>query len=276
MERYSESIRFELCKKVPQDIREATVELQGIFGSRKKMGKDYIYTDRMNVANRITLLWKIVFNSVIELDIKRYRDSYRFCVKPDKIYSELLNWKGELPSYFLRGVFIASGFISDPEKSYRIELIPSDREFITRISEALDHLNLRYNTYINRVYITGLSNVERFLNLIGVQQGLLKLEEIRALKMIKEDTNRRINFQESNIEKALRASDREIEVITRLINIGRLPDRYMKIAELRLRYPQATLSELAQLSQPPISKSTIAYYMKRLEKLADAIDKNRS
>lgn len=276
MERYSESIRFELCKKIPEDIKEATAELQGIIVSRKKTDRDYIYTDRMNVANRITLLWKLVFNSVISIDIKRYKDNHRFYIKLNKDSVELLKDKEELPNYFLRGVFIGCGFISDPEKSYRIELIPSDRGFIDYISKALDSLNLRHNTYINRVYIVGFSNVERFLNLIGVQQGVLRLEEIRTLKIIREDTNRKINFQESNIEKALRTSDREIEIITRLIKTGNLPERYRKIADLRLRYPQATLSELAQLSQPPVSKSTIAYYMKRLEKLADAINKDRS
>jgi len=275
MERYSESLRFELCKKVPQDIQEAIVELQGIVGSRKNTKKNYIYTDRMNVANRITLLWRTVFNSTVNLDIKKHKDTYRFYIKIDESYSDFLEWKGELPGYFLRGVFIACGFISDPEKGYRIELIPINREFTRYISKALDSLSLSYNVYGKRVYINGFSNVERFLSLIGVQHGILQLEEVRTMKLIREDTNRRINFQGSNIEKALKTSDREIEVINRLMESGRLPERYVKVADLRLRYPQATLSELAQLSQPPVSKSTMAYYMKRLEKIADALNKNR-
>ncbi|HOK30115.1 MAG TPA: DNA-binding protein WhiA [bacterium] len=275
MERYSESLRFELCKKVPQDIQEAIVELQGIVGSRKNIKKNYIYTDRMNVANRVTLLWKTVFNSTVNLDIKKHKDTYRFYIKLDESYYDLLEWKGELPDYFLRGVFIACGFISDPEKGYRIELIPINREFTRYISKALDSLSLRYNVYGKRVYINGFSNAERFLSLIGVQHGILQLEEVRTMKLIREDTNRRINFQGSNIEKTLRTSDREIDVINRLMESGRLPERYIKVADLRLRYPHATLSELAQLSQPPVSKSTMAYYMKRLEKIANAVNKDR-
>lgn len=276
MERYNESLRFELCKKIPENTQEALIELQGILGSRKKKRNNYVYTERMNVANRITLLWKIIFGSTISLDIKKYRDTYRFYINLNRNHLDFLDWKGELPGHFLRGIFIACGFISNPEKSYRIELIPLDKDFTAYIAKALDSLNIKYNLYIKRIYILGFSNIENFLNLIGVQQGILQLEEIRTLKLVREDTNRRINFQESNIEKTLKTSDREIEIIAKLIESGKLPKRYMKIADLRLRYPQASLSELAQLSQPPVSKSTIAYYMKRLEKLADAIDKNRS
>lgn len=276
MKGYSETLRFELCKKIPNNIQEAFVELQGIICSRKEEKKDLIYTDRMNVANRITLLWKITFKSSLGMQIKRYREAHRFFIRLEREYLKLLEWNGEMPNHFLRGVFLACGFIVDPEKDYRIELIPIERNFTQKIIIALDSLGIKNTLYMKKVSIIGFSNVEKFLNLIGIQQGLLRLEEIRTLKLIREDTNRRINFQESNIEKALRSAERDIETIRLLINNNKLPERYRKIAELRLKYPQATLKELSQLSKPPVSKSTIAYYMRKLEELADDNIKSKS
>lgn len=276
MKGYSEALRLELCKKTPSNIQEAFVELQGIVGSRKKLNNNIIYTERLNVANRITILWKMVFKNSLNMDITRYKRVYRFSVKLSEEYLKLLEWRGEMPKDFLRGVFLACGFVSDPEKCYRIELLPLERTFTHYITKALDTIGIRYNIYIRRVSIIGFSKIEKFLSSIGIQQGLIKLEEIRTLKLIKEDTNRRINFQESNIEKALLSAERELEAIKILINNNKLPDKYRKMAELRLNYPQATLKELAELLQPPVSKSTIAYYMRRLEKLANDNIKSKS
>lgn len=276
MKGYSEALRLELCKKTPSNIQEAFVELQGIVGSRKKLNNNIIYTERLNVANRITILWKMVFKNSLNMDITRYKRVYRFSVKLSEEYLKLLEWRGEMPKDFLRGVFLACGFVSDPEKCYRIELLPLERTFTHYITKALDTIGIRYNIYIRRVSIIGFSKIEKFLSSIGIQQGLIKLEEIRTLKLIKEDTNRRINFQESNIEKALLSAERELEAIKNLISNNKLPDKYRKMAELRLNYPQATLKELAELLQPPVSKSTIAYYMRRLEKLANDNIKSKS
>lgn len=276
MKGYSETLRFELCKKIPSNIQEAFIELQGIICSRKAVKKDLIYTDRMNVANRITLLWKMTFKSSLSMQIKKYKNTHRFFIRLEEEYLKLLEWNGEMPNHFLRGVFLACGFIVDPEKGYRIELIPIDKNFTQKIIRALDSLEIKNTVYMKKVCIIGLSNVERFLSSIGIQQGLLRLEEIRTLKLIREDTNRRINFQESNIEKTLRSAERDIETIKLLILNNKLPERYRKIAELRLKYPQATLRELAQLSKPPVSKTTIAYYMRKLEELVDDNIKNKS
>ncbi|MCX7796268.1 MAG: DNA-binding protein WhiA [bacterium] len=276
MKGYSEALRLELCKKAPSNIQEAFVELQGIIGSRKKSGNNLIYTERLNVANRVTILWKMVFGNSLSIDITKYKNAYRFSIKLSEEYFKLLDWQGEMPRDFLRGVFLACGFISDPEKCYRIELLPLERTFTHYITRALDAIGIRYTIYIRKVSIVGFPKVEKFLSSIGIRQGLIKLEEIRTLKLIKEDTNRRINFQESNIEKTLLSAERELEAIKTLIVNNKLPDKYRKIAELRLTYPQATLRELAELSQPPVSKSTIAYYMRKLEKLADDNIKSKS
>lgn len=268
MRGYSEALRLELCKKTPSNVQEAFVELQGIIGSRKRSDENLIYTERLNVANRITILWKMIFKSSLSMDITKYRRAYRFFIRLDEEYLKLLEWQGEMSKDFLRGVFLACGFILDPEKCYRIELLPLEKNFTCHIAKALDSLGIRHNIYMKKVSIIGFSNIERFLSSIGIQQGLIKLEEIRTLKLIKEDTNRKINFQESNIEKALLSAERELEAIRTLIINNKLPERYRQVAELRLSHPQATLKELAQLSQPPVSKSTIAYYMRRLKKLA--------
>lgn len=276
MKEFSEALRLELCKKMPSSVQEAFVELQGIVGSRKKSDNNLIYTERLNVANRITILWKMVFKNSLNMDITKYKKAYRFSIKLGEEYLKLLEWQGEMPRDFLRGVFLASGFISDPEKCYRIELLPLEKTFTRYIAKALDTVGIRYAIYMKKISISGFHKIEKFLSLIGIQQGLIKLEEVRTLKFIKEDTNRRINFQESNIEKTLLSAERELEAIRILMINNKLPDRYREIAKLRLTYPQATLKELAELLQPPVSKSTIAYYMRRLEKLANDNIKGKS
>ncbi|MGB9681555.1 MAG: DNA-binding protein WhiA [bacterium] len=269
MEEYSKLLIFELCKKTPSNLQDAFTELQGIIGARLSEDKESIYIDRMNVTNRITVLWKRVFKSSINVEIKRYKDHPRFYFIIDNNYHKLLQWNGDFPRSFLRGVFISCGFISNPEKYYRIELIPIHKSFPRKIGEALSLLKIGYKVYNKRVIISGLAGVEKFLNSIGVKDGLIKVEEVRASKLANEDTNRKINFQQSNIERTLNAADREIKAINKLIEMGKLSENYMKMATLRLQYPQATLEELAQLTQPPVTKSTVSYYMKRLERLAN-------
>jgi DNA-binding transcriptional regulator WhiA len=276
MEGYSKFLIFELCKKIPQSLQEAFTELQGIIGARLSGDKEFIYIDRMNVTNRITILWKRVFRKPINVEIKKCRNHYRFYFRIDRSYHKLLQWNGDFPQSFLRGVLISCGFISNPERYYRIELIPIDRSFSRKIEGALNLLKIGYKIYDKRVIIIGLADIERFLSSIGVKEGLIRVEEIRASKLAAEDTNRRINFQQSNIERTLNAADREIKAINKLIEMGGLSGNYLKIASLRLRYPQATLEELAQLAQPPVSKSTISYYMKRLERLASVSIKDKS
>lgn len=177
---------------------------------------------------------------------------------------------------FLRGAFLAGGSVSDPEKTYHLELTSRSRPIALELSRILGTFRLnariikRKGSYVT--YLKEGENIVDFLNIIGAHTALMELENVRILKGMRNDVNRIVNCETANLDKTVNAAVRQVENIRYIMeNMGQdvLPDSLREIAELRLAYADANLVELGQLLNPPLGKSGVNHRLRKLDRIAE-------
>jgi len=128
------------------------------------------------------------------------------------------------------------------------------------------------NKYI--IYFKNFDEVTTVLNVIGAHKALLKMEDKYVVKSLKNDVNRKINFETANLDKTIHAALiqlEDIELIEAEKGLGSLPGSLQEIALLRKENPYASLTELGSLLLPPLSKSGVNHRMRRIKKIASKI-----
>src|SRR5690606_29855209 len=121
------------------------------------------------------------------------------------------------------------------------------------------------------VYLKDSEQIATLLTLMGSHQGRLALENARIYKEIRNTVNRLVNCETANVNKTVAAAQRQVAAIKRLAAQGGLESlnpRLRQVARLRLEYPEASLEELGQAANPPLSKSAVNYRLRRLMELA--------
>lgn len=177
---------------------------------------------------------------------------------------------------FLRGAFLAGGSISDPEKTYHLELTSRTRLQAQELSRILNTFRLnariikRKGSYVT--YLKEGENIVDFLNIIGAHTALMELENVRILKGMRNTVNRIVNCETANLGKTVDASLRQVENIRYIaenIGLNRLPEGLRDIAEVRLEYSDANLVELGQHLSPPLGKSGVNHRLRKLDQIAE-------
>lgn len=176
---------------------------------------------------------------------------------------------------FLRGFFLGAGWVSRPDRGHHAELTSPDPEVAAQVARLLEHLGLPARTARRRdsvvVYLKEAAHVSAFLGLIGAHQQVLRYEDVRALKEVKNRINREVNAEAANMQKSVEAGSRQVASIRRLAAaglLGHLPPALREMAELRLRHPDLSLRELGELCRPPVGKSGANHRMRQLLRLA--------
>ena len=179
-------------------------------------------------------------------------------------------------SSFLRGVFLASGRISDPKKQYLLEFSLGDRcrsfiDFLGGIG-----INSKQSDKPNEkvVYLKNSSDIEDFFGYAGLNKALFTFIDAKAEGEIRKHAMRVANCETKNIDRSTAAAQKQLAVITALDNAGLLsllPEELESTARLRLEYFDLSLSQLAQVSVPPISKPGLSHRLKKIIELGEAI-----
>ena len=179
---------------------------------------------------------------------------------------------------YLRGVFLMTGSVSDPSKSYHLEIVFQRQEDARMIVKLMDSLGFgaRVSTRKGRfvVYLKESEQISDLLGAMGATLCLMKLENERILKDIAGKINRQVNFDAANLKKTGVTSKRQredIEYIERTVGLGTLPATLQQAAHLRLEMPDASLQELSEASQPHVGKSGINHRLKKLETIAQEL-----
>jgi DNA-binding protein WhiA len=177
---------------------------------------------------------------------------------------------------YLRGVFLGGGSISDPEKTYHLELVTNNENFAEDIKELLNHYELGAKVVVRKgnyvVYIKEGEHIVKFLSIIGAHNALLSLENVRIYKEMRNNVNRIVNCETANLDKTLNAASRQIEnirYIKNTIGLEKLPAGLAEMAELRLRYKEASLKELGEMMSPAVGKSGVNHRLRKLDQIAD-------
>lgn len=174
-----------------------------------------------------------------------------------------------------RGIFLGSGSVNNPENKYHLEMILSNKRNAQIIKDLLTKMQIylkeleRKNGY--SLYIKEGEEISKFLAFIGANSSVIKFEEIRVIRDIKNNVNRKVNCETANLNKTINAAVKQIEAIKKLKLTGKfknLSDNLKEIANLRLENPDASLVELGQMLENPIGKSGVNHRLNQLIELA--------
>ena len=295
---FAAKAKQELCRAGLSRKCCAQAEAYGVlmFCNQFAAGEIRVMTEHDALAARLPLLFKKAFK--IEFDRLPEADSMgkrTFAVTaPEKIAAvrEVYGMDGHgLVAHhinfaaleenccrlaFLRGAFLAGGSVTDPEKSYHLELTTShynvSREVLALMQECGFNPKqaTRKSNYI--AYFKRSEDIEDFLTGIGAPLAAMEIMNAKVEKTLRGSVNRRVNCDAANLDKAVEAAQVQIEAIRNLNRSGKLdalPDKLKEAASLRLAHPEDTLALLAERCDPPITKSALNHRLRKLVELGN-------
>ena len=179
---------------------------------------------------------------------------------------------------FLRGAFLGVGSISDPQKGYHLEFACTDEEKAKQLQEVMGFFDIESKIIFRKkyyvVYLKEGACIVDLLNVCEAPVSLMRLENLRILKEMRNSVNRRVNCETANIAKTVNAASRQMDDIEYLeVHYGfqNLPESLQQMAEIRLEHPDMSLKELGECFDPPIGKSGVNHRLRKLSELADKL-----
>ena len=177
---------------------------------------------------------------------------------------------------FLRGAFLTGGSVTDPEKEYHLELrtphLRLSREVLSLLREADFTPNTAVRAGHHVLYIKASEKIEDFLTMAGAPRAALGLMETKVEKDLRNLVNRKVNCETANLSKTVEAAMRQTEAFERMRRSAlweTLSPALRETAELRIRFPQDTLSELCGRFAPPLGRSGLNHRLRKLMELAE-------
>lgn len=176
---------------------------------------------------------------------------------------------------FLLGAFLAGGSVTDPEKRYHLEFATGHIKVGAETCALMQDMGLSAKQTVRGgsciLYFKQSERIADFLTFLGAPVCAMKVMEAKVEKDLRNGVNRRVNCETANLTKVVDAAQDQIAAIRKLQAGGvldTLPDKLRQAAKLRCENPEATLTELAEMSVPPTSKSAINHRMRKLLELS--------
>lgn len=183
---------------------------------------------------------------------------------------------------YLRGAFLASGYINDPQKNYHLEFVQENKAQAEQLQNLLHTFCLdakivqRKENFI--VYLKEGEQITDMLNIMQAYTSLLTMENVRIWKEVRNDVNRKVNCETANLSKTVMAAIKQVEDIQYLQKQKEwknLPNTLLETAQLRLQYPEASLKELGLLMTPSVGKSGVNHRLKKISMIAEQVRKDK-
>mgnify|MGYP001851505146 FL=1 len=221
--------------------------------------------------------------NIIKYDINIVGKNYNIVISKEgsiilrELYKEYeLEDKENIKKAFIRGVFLGSGTINNPKNKYHLEIIFRKMEFAQTSIEILKEfgiaLKILNTSERYSLYTKDGEEISKFLAFIGASSSVLKFEEIRVYRDMRNNINRIVNCETANLSKTVNAAVKQIEAINKLKENGKfakLPDTLKELAELRVENPESSLTELGKILKSPIGKSGVNHRLQAILKIAE-------
>lgn len=311
---FSSEVKAELAGGNPGASHCQIAELSGMLSMvayvrywRSSPSSIVIVTERSVIAREIAMLLRRLFGCVPDASVKRTGENSRIYKmeinSPDIVRSILITLKIDFDGTtsekvfcqdmkierldlrsqccrraYIKGVFMTSGSISDPNKGYHMEIVCENREraeFISNIINGFDissRIIQRKRYYV--VYLKDGEMIVSMLGIMGAHISLMNMENIRIKKEIRNKINRRVNCEAANLNKTVSAAVKQIEDIIFIMETKGpfyLPDNLQALAVARLENEDASLKELGEMMTPPIGKSGVNHRLRKISEIADEI-----
>src|SRR3954454_15925607 len=286
----------------------ALIQMNGSLSfTNKKLAVD-VQTENAAIARRIYTLIKRFYPVTVELLVRkkmrlkknnvyivRLVDHARRVLEDLGIIGEGFEFVTEIcpklimkkccKRSYLRGAFLAGGSVNNPEtSSYHLEISSLYKEHNDSLCELMNTFGLNSKTlerkkgYIN--YLKEAEKITEFLNIIGAHNALLRFEDVRIVRDMRNSVNRLVNCETANLNKTIGAAIRQVEnirYIDETAGLDILPEKLREIAELRVSYQDVTLKELGEMvSGGNISKSGINHRLRKIDEIAGKLRKGQS
>lgn len=285
----------------------ALIRMNGSLGIANRNMILNVQTESPAIARRIYSLLKQFYQVESEIVVRRkmkLKKNNQYVVRLRYHAQEILSDLGILEGFqikekvpmallkddlmirsYLRGAFLAGGSVNNPETSrYHLEIYSLYEEHNEMIAQMINRYRLNARTTARRsgyiVYLKEAEKIAEFLQLIGATNGMLKFENIRIVRDMRNSVNRLVNCENANMDKVANASNRQIEnirLIDSMVGLDSLPEKLRAIAETRLAHQEVSLKELGVLVPGgPISKSGVNHRLRKLNTYAEELRQAKS
>ena len=225
---------------------------------------------------------KIKVEVVTAADREKVMDTFGYDKKSKVSRLNWSNFAGECcKQAFLKGAFLTCGTVNDPNKGYHLEFVvpylnlsKDLKLFITDYDE-LDIIPksvVRNSNYV--VYFKDSEAIEDLLTVMGAYNSSLELMGVKMYKDMRNNVNRKLNFENANLDKTIDASSRQINAIEHIKNtvgLSYLSGDLEELARIRLENPDMSLRELGDALTSPISRSGVNHRLKKICTIAEEI-----
>ena len=283
-----------------------TAAIVNICGHTAVFGEHFclkIQTENFHVAKKCFTLLKNTFNMIAEVSVRSSgrKHVYTVLVRDFSKAEAILKATGLLYSEdgktqlkkriyspvvssiccrraYIRGAFLSVGSVNDPEKNYHMEFVLADEFSAEQLKELINSFGLDAKVVERKehfvVYLKEGEQIVDLLNIMEAPLALMDLENVRIVKEMRNDINRKVNCETANLNKVVGAAVKQledIEYIEEKIGLSSLPEQLEEIARLRLEYPDKSLKELGSFLSTPVGKSGVNHRLRKISNIAETL-----
>ncbi|MEO4054522.1 DNA-binding protein WhiA [Solibacillus sp. CAU 1738] len=281
----------------------ALIRMNGSLSFTNKQLSLDVQTENAAIARRLYTIMKKLYPYNVELLVRkkmrlkknnvyicRVRDGARELLTDLQIISDDFQFnhtiaksliqKNSQKRAYLRGAFLAGGSVNNPEtSSYHLEVYSLYKEHGEALADLMNEYQLNAKTIERKKgFVTYLKEAEKisdFLSLVGAHQAMLKFEDVRIVRDMRNSVNRIVNCETANLNKTIGAALRQVDnirFIDSVLGLDQLPEKLREIARLRVEYQDVTLKELGEMvSTGVVSKSGVNHRLRKIDEIADAL-----
>lgn len=285
----------------------ALIQMNGSLSFTNRQLSLDVQTENAAIARRLYTNLKKLYNCNVELLVRkkmrlkknnvyicRIREDAKALLKDLHIITEDFQFQHEIAEAliprtnekraYLRGAFLAGGSVNNPETSaYHLEIYTLYKEHGESLMHLMNGFALNAKTIERKKgFVTYLKEAEKisdFLSIVGATQAMLKFEDVRIVRDVRNSVNRIVNCETANLNKTIGAALRQVEnirFIDNTIGLDKLPEKLREIARLRVEYQDVTLKELGEMvSTGTVSKSGVNHRLRKIDEIADSLRSNQ-
>ena len=248
--------------------------------TQKETAIEFVTENEFNIE----ALYKILFNLDIEYEPtikgKCYVATIEINDKLKDYFNHIFSKEEEILKAIVKGAFLGAGSINNPEKKYHLEILFKIKENVNYIINICKNFGINLKQLESKskyiLYLKEAEEISKFLALIGANKAVLKFEEIRIMREMKNNVNRLVNCETANINKTVNAAVNQIndiKLIQSKNKFDEMPEDLRVVALARLENPECTLKELGSKLDKPIGKSGVNHRLKRIHEFAEDLRK---
>lgn len=199
-------------------------------------------------------------------------------IENNQIILDYIPEKEDMTKALIRGIYLGSGSVNNPENKYHLEISLLNNENTKKINNMLINCGINSKILKNSkdytIYFKEGEEISKFLAFINANKSVLKFEEIRVQRDMNNKVNRLVNCETANLNKTINAAVEQIEAIEKLKRNNKfesLDDNLKEIANARIENPNMSLIEIGKLLSVPVGKSGANYRLKKIIEIANEL-----